>query len=225
MNGTAKNGRDLLQGNGVGLVRERALACRVQKGLERLYRIDEGPPVDAFMRAAGDGERESLLVHAAEDGTLELELRIPSLGSPHIDVDDSSSIDPLCQIIEGVSHFVYLAERARLDRETTQLEMEMQAEVDKYVVLAASVATSGELDVDTSERLRARLFDRVAYSQDAESALGERYRIANDAAKRFTRKLQREYVEPKRFHAMRRELRDFYRLGQEDKLRFVRAAV
>jgi hypothetical protein len=203
----------LLEGNGAELVRERALARRVQEALERLYQLDRVADVHAFMTAAEDGEREALLVREAGDGTLEMALRVPQLGEPH-------DLDPICQIIEGVSHFVYLADRVNAAREATQLEMELQAEVDKYVVLASSVRA---LDLATSARLRERLYERVAYAHDASSEIGERYRVANDAAHGFVRRLER-YLPDRRFGPMREELRRFFRMGQSDKVRLGRAA-
>jgi hypothetical protein len=218
---TNGSGRSALEGNGVGLVRERALAMTVQKALERLYQIEDAPHVDAFLRAAEHGEREALLVREAEDGTLEVSLRVPMLARRAFAIDDGADLDPLCQLIEGVSHFVYLAERAKSDREATQLEMEMQAEVDKYVVLAASL---DELSVQRSGLLRERLYERVVFNHVEGSELGDRYRIANDTAAKFVRRLEREFVESRRFPELRTELRRFFRMGQEEKLRVVRAA-
>jgi hypothetical protein len=204
-----------LEGNGVALVRERALAARVQGGLERLYRLDRVADVSDFVKGAAEGARESLLLREAHDGALELSLRLPALR-------DEAGIDGLCQIIEGVSHFVYVVERARLQREATQLELELQAEVDKWVVLAASM--SDGFDVDRSASLRARLYERVSFEHDASSEQGERYRVANDAANRFVRRLERDYVGTARYGHLHAELRRFFHEGQEAKLRLVRAA-
>ena len=200
-NGAA--GTELLAGNGVMLVRERALAARVQGGLERLYQLDRVVEVHDFVEPAREGEREALLVREGDDGTLELRL------------------DVLCQIIEGVSHFVYVANRAAEGREATQLEMEMQAEVDKYVVLASSLGAS---TVEASARLRERLFERVRYTHDAASELGERYRVANDVAHGFVRKLEGRFVAARNWPALRGELRHFFRMGQAEKVRLGRAA-
>jgi hypothetical protein len=205
-----------LAGNGIGLVRELAIARRVQAGLERLYQLDRSADIDAFVCRAEGHEREALLVHEADDA-MELRLRMPELGvSRTFDFDDAKSMDGLCQIIEGVSHFVYLTDRAEKGRETTQLELEVQAEVDKYVVLSAS---TGSLTEGTSARVRERLFDHVQYMHEAHSDLGARYRAANDCARRFTRRLERDFVSRCRFGEMQGELRRFYRMGQADKLR------
>lgn len=203
-----------LEGNGAGLVREIALASRIQRGLERLYRLDRAADVDAFVTHAGDGEREALLVRESEDG-LELLLRIPRLGDRTVDVD-GAGLDPLCQIIEGVSHFVYLADRASQGRETSQLELELQAEVDKYVILASSLDA---FDERTSRRLRERLYEGVAFVHAPDTELGERYRMANGCARRFTARLERDYVMRARYTELQGELRRFFHMGQGEKLR------
>jgi hypothetical protein len=204
----------VLEGNGVGLVREIALAGRIQRGLETLYRLDRAADVDAFVTHADEGQREALLVRESEDG-LELQLRIPRLGDASVDVD-GASLDPLCQIIEGVSHFVYLADRASLGREATQLELELQAEVDQYVILASALR---DFDVRTSRRLRERLYDDISFVHDADTVEGERYRVANGCARRFTGRLERDYVTRARFGELQGELRRFFHMGQTEKLR------
>jgi hypothetical protein len=211
----------LLGGNGALLVRERALAVAVQRALERLYQIDGIDDVGAFVTAALDGEREALLVREADDGALEMALRLPPLAQRSFEAANAAALDPLCQLIEGVSHFVYIADRVRDGREATHLELELQAEVDKYVVLAASIA---RLDPTTSALLRGRLYEDVLFTHDAESELGERYRIANELAGKFVRRLEQVYIAERRYDELRRELRRFYRMGQEDKLRVGRAA-
>jgi hypothetical protein len=164
------------------------------------------------------------LLREANDGALEVTLRLPRLAprSPDLEPDEGdASLDALCQIIEGVSHFVYVMERARVRRKTTQLELEVQAEVDKWVVLAASIRG---FNAQRSAELRARLYENVFFEHDIESELGERYRVANDTAHGFIRKLEGHYLRPARYGEMHAELRRFFRFGQEEKLRVARCA-
>jgi hypothetical protein len=179
-----------------------------------MYQLDRLADVGDFVSGALDGGRESLLVREAGDGALEVSLALPALAA-------DASLDALCQIIEGVSHFVYVVERARAGREATQLELELQAEVDKWVVLSAS--TRG-FDVGRSAALRSHLYERVAFADEASSEAGERYRMANDVAHRFVRRLEREFVGRGRYGEMQAELRRFFRVGQDGKLRLGRAA-
>jgi hypothetical protein len=182
----------------------------VQQALERVYHLERVADVEDFVEQADAGAREVLLLREAADGTLEVSLRLPAL-------EAEAGMDGICQIIEGVSHFVYVAERARCGREATRLELELQAEVDKWVFLAS--AMRHELSVVRSAALRARLYERVFFEHDAASECGERYRVANDAAHRFVRRLERDYLGAARFDDLRSELRRFFHEGQEAKLR------
>ncbi len=207
-----RSGQAALEGNGALLVKEIALARRIQRGLENLYRLDRAADVDAFITHACEDEREALFVRQTDDG-LELRLRIPRLDR---ELAPQTNLDPVCQIIEGVSHFVYLADRASRDRETTQLELELQAEVDKWVVLAASI---DPFDVQTSRHLRQRLYEGVVFVHAEDTVEGERYRVANDRAQRYTARLEREFIAGAHYAELRAELRRFFHMSQGDKLR------
>jgi hypothetical protein len=185
-----------------------------------VYRLDRVVDVGDFVQGAGEGERESVLLRESDDGALEMSVQLPRLQD-----DSGASLDGLCQIIEGVSHFVYVVERARTGRVATQLELEVQAEVDKWVVLAASIDA---FDARRSATLRTRLFEDFVFLHDETSEAGrelaERYRVANDVAHRFVRRLERDYVGRARFGELHAELRVFFHIGQEGKLRLGRAA-
>ena len=161
---------------------------RIQQRLARTYRIDGAPAVDDFIQPTDGPAREVLLIRDA-GGELEVALHLPrealAGGRP-------PSFDEVCQIVEGVSHFVYVAERARRELPATQLELELQAEVDKYVLLA-----HGDLDGDAGRfepgraaRIRARLFERVSFVHPAGTEVGDRYRIENDLAARFVGRIE-----------------------------------
>lgn len=207
----------LLSGNGAALLRERAMASRVQRALERLYQLDPLDDVDAFIAPAEDGERETLFVRELE-GVVELRLRLPSCFAED---DGAGAMDGVCQIIEGVSHFVYVADRARAERSATQLELELQAEVDKWVVLAASL---GAHDARRGEALRARLYEDVRFAHDEGTERGHRYRVASATAHRFVRALDRRFLARGKFAGAHAALRGFFRANLEEKLRLARAA-
>ena len=224
----SRGARQRLGGNGVELVRERALATRVQGALERVYQLERVADVGDYVHGAELGEREALLLREADDGALEVKLRLPRLPPRATAVADRApgvahnGLDGLCQIIEGVSHFVFVVERARRRRATTHLELEVQAEVDKWVVLADSMRG---FDARCSAELRAQLYENVLFEHDGASELGERYRVANDTAHGFIRKIEGDYLKSARYGELRAELRRFFHVGQEEKLRLGRAAV
>ena len=75
------------------------------------------------------------------------------------------------------------------------------------------------LDERASRRLRERLYDDVSFVHDADTVEGERYRMANGCARRFTGRLERQYVTRSRFGELQGELRRFFHMGQGEKLR------
>jgi hypothetical protein len=180
----------------------------------RFYDLDEAPDVVDFVRPIDDGGRETLLVREEPDA-VEVALLLPR----RLLEEDDAREDPdaLLQAFEGESHFVYLAERVRMSLPTTLLELELQAEVDKFVLLAIDGLPLGAHD---RHRLRARLFEHVRFLHEEGSEDGERYRLANALAARFVHRLDTR-GEPSELKAA---LRRFYRAGQTDKIRMARAA-
>lgn len=197
------------------------LAARIQARLHKAYALEEAPPVDAFIVETEGEARETVRVREG-DGELEVEVALPrrALSSPR------PTLDELCQVVEGVSHFLYLAERARRELPATQLELEIQAEVDKYVVLVLSDLLRGAdaFDPARSRAMRARLFERVIFLHAEGTEHGERYRVANDVAARVACGIERAIVRRGGADAARVFLRRFYSAGQREKIELARAA-
>lgn len=182
-------------------------ARRVQLQLERVYGLEPAPDVRDYLRVdARRGARERLLVrHDPDRDEVELSLHLPACAAGARTLSDAG-----LQLVEGVSHFVYLAERARRDLPTTRLELELQAEVDKFVLAAEHHAET--------RQLTAWLFRDVTFVHVAESEEGARYRAASDLAARFAAQLAR------RARPLWREvLRRFYGEGQRGKLELISA--
>jgi len=186
----------------------------MQREIERFYRLERAPSVETFLRHAADGERETVRIRDAEDGAVEIEVLAPAL-------TDEPDLDSVCQLIEGVSHFVYVADRARTGLPATQLELELQAEVDKFVLLAI---LADRFDTAAARSIHARLYESVSFCHPEGSEAGDRYRLANDLAARLVRRLQVLYVEKGRDRDLRDALSRFYRMGQTGKIAFARAA-
>jgi hypothetical protein len=194
-----------------------AALADIQRRLVSYYGLDAIPAVEGFVSAREDVERERLLVRDADDA-VELSLELPA----HAVAEEPASLDALCQLVEGVSHFVFVAERARRELPTTQLELELQAEVDKFVVLA--IASDDVLGQSERAELHQRLFGAARFLHPAGSECGDRYRMAHQLAMRFTYRLDHRYLRGGRVRELRAALRHFYRVGQSAKLTLARAA-
>jgi hypothetical protein len=195
----------------------RSALRRIQRRIERYYALERAPDVTRFASAGGEGEREVLFVR--DDGNdVEVALRVPG------EEPRAGANDVWLQLVEGVSHFVYLAERVRRELPATKLELELQAEVDKFVFLALdSEATSrsprrGMRDPD-ARTLHSRIFDHATFLDPPGTEAGERYRFANRLAARLGARLV-----GRGDGEVRALLRRFYRAGQAEKIALAQAA-
>jgi hypothetical protein len=207
--------------------------ARVQRGLETLYRVDTGVTVDDFVidartrdRVAPDRKpREQLLV--VEDGDeMALALFVDPAAIANLERHDPGhrlgdhNFGDFLLAVEGVSHFIYAIWCARAARPVTQLELELQAEIDKYV----TCLLVGEPGARASAVLRERLFAEPCYEPDLDADERARYRAANDNALRYTGWLEVTFVAARRIPEMLAELRRFYRHGLAGKLATIAAA-
>ena len=135
-----------------------------------------------------------------------------------IDELNDTNLADYCTAFEGVSHFQYLAWRIGKRQSVSLLELELQAEVDKYV---------GAMILFTRQRgrypshLHREMFDHVKFVDGLDTESRERYRIANRKAAGFCRKLDERFLKArcKRPDAWLSELRRFYRYGHAEKVR------
>ena len=210
-------------GSGMAKCRPRpTLATQIQRRLEGIYGL-EAPSVEPFVRPSGD-TREVLEVRKVR-GVIELRLHLPQAA---LSEEASLSLDVFCQVAEGVSHFLYLAERALRELPATQLELELQAEVDKYLLLSGSLASG----VDTTpvaphgraRHVRERLFEDVRFLHPEGTILGDRYRYANQLAARFALRVERAFSRGIEARSLKRLLRAFFAAGQREKIEMALAA-
>jgi len=204
---------------------------RIESRLRALYDLDGVHRVEDFVcnaqvarRAAAQAvERgEALLVlEEPEDVSVGLYLAPQALEALAESGDwlGDGSFESFCLVAEGVSHFLYLMFRIEHEHAVTQLELEVQAEVDKYA-LGLLAGNGVGLLKERSRALRQRLFTGVSYLDAPGTLEGARYREATRAASGYAAHLERHFVDRGEMHALAAELRRFYRRGPSDKLRF-----
>jgi len=205
---------------------------RVQRGLETLYRVETGASIEDFV--VGEDLRDALvdarrpreqLLVCESDGALDVALFVAPSVLANLAANDPGrnlgehNLGDFLLAVEGVSHFVYALWCAQADRRVSQLELELQAEIDKYVtcLLVREPARA------VSAELRRRLFGDPAYDHDLDHDEHARYRAANDNALRYATWLEDTFVAPRRIPEMLGELRRFYRLGLAAKLAAIAA--
>jgi hypothetical protein len=202
----------------------------MQKFLTRLYGIDLGFDVHDFlitdhaMAAALGGRRretreELLIAESGDEAAVSLFLD-PDLVERLERNDPTSRLDAgnladFWTAFEGVSHFTYFVFNANRDRCVTLLEMELQAEVDKFVATLSILKQ--QLDKPPRE-LHGWLFDAPRFDRELDNAELERYERANRYAARYCRRLWSQLSGRPWADGLTRELRRFYRLPRAEKI-------
>jgi len=201
------------------------MLSRIQALLVGLYDLPPLADVTCFVcgpemlhQLAGEGaaeRREVLLVAEDEEG-----VHVALYLDPEVLEDlrtDEPRFDAMQLATEGVSHFVYLSFREQNEEAVSQLELELQAEVDKYA--AGLLAGNGVGAIRARSRaLRQKLYADAKFLDAEHTEEGERYRLAHRAAARYAARLEARYVDVGRLEELFIELRQFYRLGVRQKL-------
>jgi hypothetical protein len=209
------------------------LLSRLQQLLGGIYDVPVAHDVYDFLvtdRArlppqarGGTAEEEVLVAQFPGGGELALSLYLdPQLlqrlaRADPLECLHAGNVADCLTALEGVSHFMYLAWNAGHDKPVSLLELEMQAEVDKFIAshLLLRRQSPGHFPLE----LRRLLFERAHPDPRLDAARAALYREASQYAQRFCRRLE---------HALARtrtpdsagsaqqevfaELRRFYRL-------------
>jgi hypothetical protein len=178
-------------------------------------------------QAARDSGTDEQVLVAEDDDTLWVHVYLePALlarleSANPFDALNDGNIADYWTALEGVSHFLYLAWNASHDRAVTLMELELQAEIDKYV------STLWLLREQNPRRFPAELHHLLFERAHVDATLaGDRlglYRSADHYASRYCRRLARTLL-PTSASAKAdasAELRRFYRLTRERKIRHI----
>ncbi|MBL1142548.1 MAG: hypothetical protein HND53_10995 [Proteobacteria bacterium] len=167
---------------------------------------------------------ERLLI-AEYEGGIDLSLYISADVFKHIEnthpinLIEQGKYSEFCLILEGVSHFLYVVWNASHYRQVTLLEMELQAEIDKFILMQSLI--NHDQDADLINDLRTWLFENNHYDLELETNELERYERANYYAGKYCRSLQQKYNLSGLNRVLLNDLRRLYRLGQQDKMRYI----
>lgn len=207
------------------------LLQELQRDLSRLYEIDTACDIKDFLvtdpatasRLHGREHvsKEQLLISQEDDVvyiTLYLDHSILSILEQHDPQKllHGDNLNPFCIALEGISHFLYLTWRIGYQRPVTHLELELQAEIDKYIFTSLLFLQQYN---DGSVNPHKLLFEHVSFHPDLDAVENSRYLTANRYAAKYCNSLKSglhpEGVTP----SLTNELRRFYRLPLNDKLR------
>jgi len=211
-----------------------ATLASLQGVLAQIYDLPATPDVLQFLltdrarlaSVAGARASDEQLIVAEHDDTLSLGLYIDARVLERLARRDpfealtQHNLADYLTVAEGVSHFVYVAWNAAFDKPVTLLELELQAEVDKYVLGAWLLREQGAGRFP--RELHRALFERVRIDPAAADRAGL-YQTASWYAQRYCRRVAGCLARGTRAatRELLAELRRFYRLGNARKMRYI----
>jgi len=209
------------------------LLANLQNNLQSRYDLDLPYQIEHFFSSdreladqlADDQERagqerpvldEEVVFIQQQDDTLEFTV--------YVDKDllaavnkGQSDLDGLCTVIEGVSHAVCLLWHAHNERQIRPIELELQAEIDKFMILIDQLASKSD-----SRDLHQQLFARSRLLSEKGTALYGRYRAASQLASSYCQWLHSRFIEENEAQSLASELARFYRLSGRSKIEYIR---
>jgi hypothetical protein len=207
----------------------------LQESLAEIYDLPATPDIAQFLLtdhaslapiAQARASDEQLIV-AVDGDTLSMALYIDAQVLERLarhDPFDSLTHENLADyltVAEGVSHFVYVAWNAGFDKPVTLLELELQAEIDKYVLCAWLLRAQGRGRVP--RELHRALFERTRVDPVAAGDRAGLYHTASCYAARFCSRVAARLARRTRGATgeLLTELRRFYRWGNAHKMRHI----
>lgn len=196
---------------------------KLQQDLEEIYGLDAFPAIERFLVSTEEikeilpklkeneslhpqvlfqqeGEEVFLAVHFGDE-TLE---RIQKQGLK------KSTLSDFCSVAEEVSHFLYLSWRAKNQRPVSLLDVELQGEIDKFLLACKYF--------ESEEDLYTRMFEDIQFHHELPPKSKDRYREANRLGSKFVKTFGMEFQDGELQTETRAELRNFYRLASQTRL-------
>ncbi len=180
---------------------------------------------------------EMLLVRE-DTGNLDITLfleqsLIDSTSGSNANHHSSKQFDAYCTILEGVSHFVYLVWNAQYGRQVKPIEMELQAEVDKFVFSALEKSDHAMTASHPQSRHQSRpkskhqflfnsLFRQVKYIHVPGTEMHHRYTVANKFAEQYCGWLSCHFQFTVGDPMLYAELARFYRMNAAAKFEHIK---
>ena len=207
----------------------------LQRQLEQIYEVEIPHKVEDFLITdpeflktvqGADGSEETnveeRLLVVQNDDSVDIALYLDDAIIDRLSADDPNSnlhdgnLADYCTAMEGVSHFVYLVWNAGHRRSVSLMELEMQAEIDKYVSTAFLFSQQDSGRVPSN--LYRWLFEKPVFDSRLDRASIERYRDANYYASRYCARLEKRYLAQNGRAGIINDLRRLYRLTHRAKI-------
>ncbi len=189
----------------------------IQQWLEKSYRLEPEMPVTRFLidhamvlsclggTHALAGAEEVVLMRR-QAGDIDLGLYF------HPAILHANSSHQILTLVEGVSHLLLLLHRLRTGALLSHFELELQAEIDKFLFLRLG----GDITCRRASKLHLK---KAANLKSLDGPRIKTYEMARRLANRYCSRLEADYLNGHSLDPLWEELRPFYRLSHWDKLK------
>jgi hypothetical protein len=175
---------------------------------------------------ASTNNQERLLVQS-QVNDLRLSLYIDAAILAHLAEDDpidflhEGNLTAFLIALEGVSHLNYVIWNGERDQPVTLFELELQAEIDKYVACAKLFSSQQQGGIPRA--LHQVLFNAGHFDETLDTDSRQRYLEANYFAGKYCADLRRRFPGHHAQPSFLRELRSFYRMSRNQKVTCIRS--
>lgn len=169
--------------------------------------------------------KELFFVRKPEEDTVEIALFLDVNLIKNLQENDPyqalnhKNLSDFCILIEGISHFVYFLWKAGQNKSITQLEMELQAEIDKFIMLFFYLQS--DHTPQAVWQLFESLFENFKLFENLSKESKERYVTASHLASRFCYNFKKHHEATKKIDSLVDELRQFYNFSQQEKIQYI----
>ena len=200
---------------------------KIDRALKRLYNLETGYRAEDFLlskppaEGVGNAELHGTLYVRGADNDLSVGIYLsPGVAEGLADFGrwqypwKREQTAAFSVATEEISHFLYLLYHAETGRGVSQLELELQGEIDKFVLAYFAGAS-------TFEQLFEQLFYRFRLAESLSLEQKDRYLEANRLARLFIRRYGRYLSSTRTYEKAFRLLRRFYRLDSSEKIGWI----
>jgi hypothetical protein len=212
---------------------------KIDRALKRFYRLENVLPAEGFLVVPPDPSSASqsastaaskgalLIVDQAHTKEASLELGIYFHSSIRTELNtlenwpraewSKDQRQAFSVATEEISHFNYLVEKASKGQAVSQMEMELQGEVDRF--LLAFMAERHQRKAPSFDEIFETYFVKFRWDAGLEEQKRIRYEDANRIAKALLSKLRPAFKNHRRWPELVAELRRFYNATASEKVR------
>lgn len=213
----------------------KALLRQVDEALASIYQVNHHLKAQDFvLHPQEKTPRGVLYIHSppdrSEEDLVELGLcfnplihyQLESVTHESFHLWTHDQIQAFSVMVEEVSHFRFFVFHANANRKMSQLELEFQSEVDKFLLFFFLLIHSPNNLSFTFDEIFKQVFETFSLGTELEYQARERYQMANQMAREYIQKNRTLFLSPEHFAELFCNLRKFYRMSSEERFSICR---